>query len=83
MVVRNKYRRFSVGLGMTHTNTWLNNRDLLALITDQEKSRRRERTEQGRSPVQHTSRSVNKARVANKPGKGSRSAQNRRAIGEF
>ena len=37
-----------------------------------EKLRRRARTEQGRSPAQHTKKSKNKAREAKKPGKGSR-----------
>ena len=37
-----------------------------------EKARRRVRTEQGRSPAQHTKKSKNKAREAKRPGKGSR-----------
>lgn len=83
VAVGNKYRRCQVELGMTHTNTFLNGRDLLALITEQDRARRRERVEQGRSPAQHTTRSTNKARVAKHPGKGNRSAQARRAIREF
>jgi hypothetical protein len=67
---------------MTHTNTFLNGRDLLALITEQERAARRDRVEQGRSPAQRTTRSTNKARVARKPGHGNRAAQNRRAIRE-
>jgi hypothetical protein len=37
-----------------------------------EKTRRRERTEQGRSPAQRTTRSRNKARALKRPGKGQR-----------
>ncbi len=44
-----------------------------------EAQRRRERTEQGRSPAQHTTRSVNKARRAKYPGKGHRSEWKRSA----
>lgn len=37
-----------------------------------ERLRRRVRTEMGRSPGQHTTRSTNKARAAKRPGKGNR-----------
>lgn len=46
--------------------------ELLKLIQEQEKDRRRERTQQGRSPAQHTTKSTNKARQAKNPGKGHR-----------
>jgi len=36
--------------------------------------RRRVRVEQGRSPAQRTSRSINKARAFKRPGKGQRNA---------
>lgn len=42
--MRNKYRKHAVGLGMTHS-TMLNGRDLLALIQEQERDRRRARFE--------------------------------------
>lgn len=42
-------------------------------IEEAEKARRRERTEQGRSPAQHTTKSPNKGRIAKLPGKGQRS----------
>lgn len=44
------------------------------LLADAEKARRRARVEQGRSPAQRTTRSVNKARRAKYPGKGHRQA---------
>jgi hypothetical protein len=50
---------------------------LLAQIVDDEKARRRTRTEQGRSPAQRTTRSTNKARAAKFPGKGNRNAWKR------
>lgn len=45
---------------------------LVVSLADVEKQRRRDRTEQGRSPVQRTSRSRNKARAHKRPGKGQR-----------
>lgn len=47
---------------------------LLAKAVDDEKARRRTRTEQGRSPAQRTTRSKNKARAAKRPGKGNRNS---------
>jgi hypothetical protein len=41
-------------------------------LAEAEKDRRRERTEQGLSPAQQTTRSANKARIAKRPGKGHR-----------
>lgn len=42
--------------------------------------RRRDRVQQGRSPGQHTTRSRNQARATKRPGKGTRSNQQRKAI---
>jgi len=81
--VGNKYRRRVVGLGMTHTNTFLNGRDLLAVIVSDERARHQRLIENGMAPGQSTTRSTNKARVVKKPGKGNRNAQNRRAIREW
>lgn len=55
-------------------NAVLTGEDLISLLVDSEKERRRARFERGRSPVQRTVRSRNKARVAKYPGKGSRNA---------
>ena len=44
----------------------------VATLHENEKARRRARTEQGRSPAQHTTRSANKAHIAKRPGKGHR-----------
>jgi hypothetical protein len=67
---------------MTHTNTFLNGRQLLDIIVSDERARHQRLIEQGRAPGQSTTKSINKARAARKPGKGNRNIQNRRAIQE-
>lgn len=57
---------------MTRSLNYMERRALDKELELNEKNRRRERTEQGRSPAQHTTRSVNKARRAKYPGKGHR-----------
>ena len=45
--------------------------------------RRRERTEQGRSPGQHTTRSTNKARAYKYPGKRNRASEKRKEVASY
>ncbi len=45
--------------------------------------RRRERTEQGRSPGQRTARSTNKARAYKYPGKRNRASQERKEVASY
>ncbi len=51
-------------------------------IWQAEQSRRRDRTENGRSPAQHTTRSVDQARAHKRPGKRNRAVAQRRAVTE-
>lgn len=52
-------------------------------LHDAEKVRRRERTEQGRSPAQKTTRSKNRGRAYKYPGKKERSAHKRREMATY
>jgi len=45
-----------------------------------EQRRRRDRTETGRSPAQHTTLSINRVRAEKLPGKRNRAAAQRRAV---
>lgn len=47
-----------------------------------EQRRRAERTRNGRSPAQLTSRSINRVRAEKRPGKRNRAAARRRAVAE-
>jgi len=48
--------------------------DLIGLYVDNEKERRRARFERGRNPAQRATRSRNRSRMTQFPGKGSRNA---------
>lgn len=56
----------------TRLSTTLSTAEYNAVLRELELSRRRQRVEQGRSPVQLTVRSENKGREAKRPGKGHR-----------
>jgi hypothetical protein len=51
-------------------------------IWQAEQARRRDRTQNGRSPAQHTTLSVDQARAFKRPGKRNRAAAQRRAVAE-